>query len=362
MGQIHSHPNSNVFAKELMTLNNIVKSIIANNDLFKNKNYNFLSEDFCSKYQIFMEDELQKHLKVNIQPAAKAIYFLPKSDDSTKLEQFGTTKKELCQSISKHYIKVLYTLAMIKYVYDLERNGDLSIAGILFRNIKIVNGIIEINFCDLPHRDYKQLSDKTRIDFGQLEGFKIFVSQYLEKDEAVQFINVVRSILSRSNKSQLKSTLCQLKNQSIANELFAGKYNEKLVCDKNMTAPKGKPKNIPLSLDVFVEKHNPILSKDYCFSTQKYIIKIDSPDGKKVINKYKTFRKNYSKNIKQISSLIDMIVIQHNKEYQLKNINSSDLDAIIEKVKSNIKTFYTQSIIDYQNILDTAKIVNKIVT
>ena len=65
MGNVSSSrsADNNVFKNELTKLNHIVTSIINDKDLFKNSNYNFLSQEVCNKYQIILEDELSKHLK-----------------------------------------------------------------------------------------------------------------------------------------------------------------------------------------------------------------------------------------------------------------------------------------------------------
>ena len=140
--------HENIFEKELSKMNILINDIISNDDLFKNKEYNFLSQDVCENYQVVLEEELSKHLKLDIKSLGASLYIIPKHTDDTdiKLTKYKLTKKEVCNKISNHYIKILYIMCLVKYVYNLEKSGDLSIAGIIFRNIKIVDDMMQIYF------------------------------------------------------------------------------------------------------------------------------------------------------------------------------------------------------------------------
>ena len=70
---------------------------------------------------------------------------------------------------------------------------------------------------------------------------------------------------------------------------------------------------------------------------------------------------NYNKNVKNIVSLLDKLVVAHRDgTYTLKDIDKHTLDSVLEDVKVNIKSFYLLSIIDYQNLLDKAKLIPSI--
>ena len=57
MGNQVSSPeknDKNIFEKELQHINDIVNSIVTEKDLFKNRDYNFLTQDVCNQHYILM--------------------------------------------------------------------------------------------------------------------------------------------------------------------------------------------------------------------------------------------------------------------------------------------------------------------
>jgi hypothetical protein len=360
--------DNNVFKTELTTINNIVTNIINEQDLFINSKYNFLSQDVCNKYQVVLEEELNKHLKIDIKALGTALYLIPKNDE-TKLTNFNITKKEVCEKISNHYLKILYIITLIKYVYNIENNGDLSIAGIVLRNIRLLDDVMEVNFCDIKQVNYyNKTGDKKRykIDFSNLEGFKFFVDFFLEKSEANAFLGVLKGILARSSKGDIKNRICNYQdnfNQKELHELqqlYLKRYNEKLIC--NSSKGKFKSNHIPaVTLDVFINKNNPIFSHNYCSSMKKLIIKTNTKEGREVMNLYKELKKNYDVNIANLETALNKLIVhQKDNKVSLKDIDKSTLDQIIFDVKTIIKVFYLQSIVDYQRLLDKAKLVPNI--
>lgn len=386
--------DNNVFQKELTMLNTIVNNILSERDVFKNNDYNFLSQDVCNKYQVVLEEELQKHLKLTIKSLGTSLYIIPKDDDS-RLTKLNLTKSQVCEKISNHYIKILYILSLIKYVYNIEKHGDLSIAGIAFRNIRVLDDIMEINFCDLPHRNYNFKDQRSvKISFANLEGFKFFVDYFLDKDEASAFLGVIRSLLARANKQRVAATICHhisqkhLKVDDIREleKLYMNRFKTKLVCKpstggrsanassnaasnalnasiSNTNVSKGghSLSRKGLSLDIFINKDNPIFAKDLCFAPRKVVIKTSTSEGKKIRDLYNVFKRNYESNIERVVTILQKLVVadKHGK-YTLRDIDKSSLDNIITEVKVCIKTFYVQSIIDYQNLLDHAKLTPNI--
>lgn len=378
--------DTHVFKKELVILNNIVNNIINEKNIFKNNNYNFLSEDVCDKYQVVLEEELTKYLKLDVKSLGQSLFIIPKDDDN-KLTKLNLNKKQICEKISNHYIKILYIMSLVKYVYNIEMDGDLSIAGIIMRNIRVLDDIMEINFCDLPHKNYtlQGTSEAYKINFGKLEGFKFFVDYFLDKSEAQAFIGVIRTILARNNKQKVESTICnyvankQFKPADIKvlEDLYLTRFGNKLTCspvkkisktggtfeesNSNLNSKKNKSIQHNISLGVFISKDNPILSKDLCFAPRKIFIKTSTTEGRQVLQLYNNMKNNYNKNISKIVNLLDTIVVAHkDNTYSLKDIDKNALDSVLESVKINIKSFYLQSIIDYQNILDKAKLIPSI--
>ena len=64
---------------------------------------------------------------------------------------------------------------------------------------------------------------------------------------------------------------------------------------------------------------------------------------------------NYDINIKKINDIMDKLVIKSNNQYELKDINKTDLDHLLQDVKLIVKQFYFKSILDFQKLLDMAK-------
>lgn len=369
-----------VFEKELEVLNEIVSGIINEKDVFKNNDYNFLSHDVCDAYQVVLEDELQKHLKLHIKSLGSSLYIIPKDDD-TRMTKMNLTKKQVCEKISNHYIKILYIMSLVKYVYSLESAGDMSIAGIVFRNIRVLDDIMEINFCDLPHKNYAfNGTEAYKIDFAKLEGFRFFVEYVLSKPEAHVFLGLVRSVLGRNNKNKITTTICgsfASKTLSSADlrdieAMYMSKFGTKLRCHQmggNIRPSKNTNEqdvgtNISkrsLSLNIFINKDNPIFAKDICFAPRKVIIKTSTKEGRVVFDLYNILRQNYLKNVKSVESILKKLVMQQRDgSYALKDIDKVTLDNIIGEMKTRIKLFYIQSIIDYQNLLDKAKLIPSI--
>lgn len=359
-----------VFQKELSLLNSTVNNLLNEDNVFKNKDYNFLSQDVCDKYKVVLEEELEKHLKLSIKALGTSLYILPKDEDNNdRLTKLNLTKKQVCEKISNHYIKILYILSLIKYVYNIEQDGDLSIAGIVYRNIRVLDDIMEINFCDLPHRNYnnKTSMETFKINFAKLEGFKFFVDYFLDRPEASAFVSIMRSVLARHSKQKFASIVCQhISNKTLKPDdikyletLYNNKYGTKLVCNQSDKAKS--PSSVSrhgVNIDIFVNRENPILAKELCFAPRKITIKTSCTEGKKVLELYKQMKKNYEDNISAVYALLSKFILRSsNGTYVLKDIDKITLDTIIEDVKLKIKVFYIQSIMDFQMLLDQAKLI-----
>jgi hypothetical protein len=78
---ISVYSDTNVFEKELKTLNTIVNSILTEENMFQNRDYNFLSQDVCEKHYMIMENELQRHLKVHVKELGSSRVLIPKNEE-----------------------------------------------------------------------------------------------------------------------------------------------------------------------------------------------------------------------------------------------------------------------------------------
>ncbi len=382
MGNKISLATHKVFQKDLEYLSSVVNGILDKNNTFKNNDYNFLSKDVCEKHTLVLEDELNKHLKVSLQTIGTSLYLIPNNDSNNKQTIKGTkfTKREICEKISNHYMKILYILSLIKYVYDIENHGDYSVAGIIFRNIKVVDDIMAINYCNMPQKDYSQKTQNYKIDFGTLEGMAFLVDYVLSKDETKTFVDILRSVLSRSPRGIVRQQCCSLlKNKKLrkddihkVEELYQKRYGTKLECPldnnnkaKNNDALMINNNDINVSikrpnLHMKVEKDNPVFLKEFCYNIKEVIIMTNKSSNKEVVAAFKQMQNNYKDNLKSIENLISRLVVKKGQNYELRDITKYELDDIIYDVKSTVKIFYIQSLMDYQHLLDIAKNIQNI--
>jgi len=344
-----------VFTKELAFLEDMVNNILTENNMFQNRSYNFLSQDVCDQHFVMMESELNRHLKVELQGVGSALYLIPKEGDT----HTAINKKDICKKISNHYMKILYVLCLIKYVYNIENNGDLSIAGIIFRNVKIVDSIMELNFCNVPHKDYSRpVKFAYKIDFGKLEGLEFFTKYFLDPVESSAYVKVLRKALARSPKKVMQRTMCEyvkdtkprIEHLKQMEKVYRERYQGELACG----VQKGGAH--PINLLMYVEKDNPVFSKEHCYEVHKYVIQLNTPYGTKVKGAYDHMKSNYQANITAIERLMGLLVNKgKDGRYVLKDVSKVVLDDIIMQVKDVIKMFYLQSLFDYHTLLDIGK-------
>lgn len=351
--------DNNVFEKELSKINTMINSMINDKNLFIKNDYNFLSNDECDKYQFLLESELSKHLKVEINEMGQKLFVIPKDYpiNSNKI-----TKQQICEKVANHYLKILYIISLIKYVYNIEKNGDYSIAGIIFRNIKIIDDLMEIKYCDMPHKNPNNPGIKDKeIDFSELEGMKFLTDYFLDKSEKDIFLSIIKTILGNNSKEKQSHLLCQYindkKNININDiqDLYFRKWGEKLKCNNMMKKNYNKKTN----LIVNIENNNPVFSNKMCYSIRKIIIKINKNEGKIVYHQYLKMKDNYIKNVNNIHKILNKIIIQEKNNYELRNLTAHDVNKIIQDVKIEIQQFYIQSILDFQIILDNATKIPK---
>lgn len=380
MGNKISLATHKVFEKDLEYVSMMVNGILDKNNIFKNNDYNFLSKDVCEKHTLVLEDELNKHLKVSLQTVGTSLYLIPNNDSNNKQTIKGTklTKREICEKISNHYMKILYILSLIKYVYDVENHGDYSVAGIIFRNIKVVDDIMAINYCSMPQKDYSQKTQNFKIDFSTLEGMSFLIDYVLSKEESKAFIDIVRSILSRSPRGIVRQQTCAfLKHKRLRKEdirkiedLYYKRFQTKLECPadsssksqqgETMTVKEGDVSLKRPNLHMKVEKDNPVFLKDFCYNVKEIVVMMNRSNNKEVVEAFKSMQNNYKNNIKSIESLMNRLVTKKGSTFELRDITKYELDDVINEVKSTVKLFYIQSIMDYQHLLDIAKNIQSI--
>lgn len=345
MGNITSNTKENhIFQQELMQISLLINGIINDKDVYRNNDYNFLSHDSCDKYQILLENELEKHLKLEVNEIGQKLYVIPKNHDDLPGHK-QLSKKDVCKKIANHYMKILYIISLIKYVYNVEQDGDYSIAGIIFRNIKIIDDLMEIKYCDMPHKDPKNPGLKdTEIDFSGLEGMKFFTDYFLDGPERNNFIDIIKIILGRKkNNHKLCSYFSD--NKELLKKFNCNKYEKKL------SNKEGRKNNLLIN----ISENNAVFSNNMCWSIKKIIIKTHTNPGKQVFNSYIKMKDNYMKNVSSIHKILNRLIYKKKDNYSLYHLTSNDLDTIIKDIKKIVQSFYIQSILDFQILLDGAK-------
>lgn len=345
MGASQSAPSK--FHAQTTKLNELVSKVVSKDDKFRDPNYNFLFSDTCSKHTLLWEKELNSHLKVDLESISGAIYIIPKKDHVENL-----TKADLCEKIIKHYLKILYIFSLIKNVYDLENSGERSIAGIMQRNVRILDGsIMEISFCSIPQRDY-DLVNPTKLDFSNLEGLHVFVQHFLTPVERHAFCEQLKAIFARLPRHRLVDAICAdtLSPLADAQKLYASKLrDQRLVCK---TKP-AKKRGVDLLFDVAA--YNPIFNTNYCNSRKKIVVPL-TPKLRELHDAMSDrYKANVDAVVKNLESLLEPRV-GHDGVRALRNISSEHLKDIIRDVKKSVSAFYLQSIVDFQALLDEAKV------
>jgi len=317
--------------------------------MFADQEYNFLSEDVCEKYQVVLESDLNKLLKMEIKSLGESLLLIPRDEEQKLLQEKNMKKNEICTKVANHYIKILYVLCLIKYVYNLERFGDLSLAGIIFRNIRISKNMFTVKYCKQAQKDLKRSAgeEALNLDFSRLEGFKFFVEYFLEKEEAATFLKAFRHIFARKTKGVLRKDLCEIGKIKELEDLYQRKFNDQLSCQSGGST----------HLNIYVEADNPLFEGTWCYGEGTVTIPLAEKDGKEAYEIYKAMRSRYNTNIRSIENILMKKLVQKHisGKWALKDINKVELDSIIQEVKEKVKVFYLQSISDFQDLLDRIK-------
>lgn len=346
----------NVFARELEDLTHIINNILTPSNMFVADEYNFLGKDACDRFTFVLESSLKKHLKVEIQELHDSLVLIPKQNRVAVGHTF-VDKSTLCDIISTHYIRCLYLLCLVKYVYDLEHGGDYSIAGIVRRNLRLVGDLLEINYCAIPQKDY--LRHSKNVDFSNLQGMRFFAEHFLSPEERHTFFEQFRMIIAKDIKPDLLTTLsCQ--DSILTQADYEKMYDIKPSC-KHITKKASSAVSVP-AIEFPVAAGNPVFSSQLCMSKKKLVVKIGSDKISKALQaSYKKLQDNYVANLQLVQTLLHDMVVVRKQKYELKNISGEELDAVTKKVKSTIMHFYLQPLLDFQSMVDIAKSLPSVV-
>jgi len=345
--------NGNELAEDLSQLTKIVSKLVDEKDMFTDKEYNFLSEDVCDKYQVILESDLDKMLKLEIKSIGESLLLIPREEESKLLQRKSIMKKDICTKIANHYIRILYVLCLVKYVYNLEKQGDLSLAGIIFRNIRVNKSTIQVEYCKESQKNLRTASGTAALalDFARLEGFRFFTHYFLDREESAAFLKTFRHLLARRPKGMLRKDLCEIGKVKELEDMYKRRFGEHMKCQSGGTDAKEID---PIS--VIVESDNPIFDRLWCYHNGVITIPLAEDDGKQALAMVKGMRARYRANIKDIEKILYRLVKRKlDGTWTLNDINKVELDEIISEVKNKVKVFYLQSVCDFQDLVDRIK-------
>lgn len=360
-------PTKDVFAVELKELNKYVSGIVNEKNEFINNQYDFKNGDRCGDYSMILESKLKSHLKVDLKNLKEAIYLVPKRDVVEIQDKF-MTKEMLCKVISEHYKSILSLIQLVKQVYDVEHNGDNSLAGITLRNIRFhKNSFMEINYCDIAQKHTKRAPAATErtdaLDFSELNGFKFFVEQFLSKQERNALLRNLKNIFERRNLKKLGEVLVcgdELLAQADYESLFSGHIEPKTKC--NVKVKKLFDEALQSSdHDLFVKvvKNNPILHTDLCASKQRLLVPInrDSKEIADLLKAYDDMKTSYLANLNSILKIVQQLIESTDKgmTFVLRHIDSTGLTKLQQDAKRLVAIFYMQSILNFKRLFEMAK-------
>ncbi len=354
--------------EDLNQLKKIVTKLVDDKDMFIDREYNFLSEDVCDKYKVILESDLDKLLKLEIKSLGESLLLIPTDEENKLLQRKNIAKKDICSKIANHYIRILYVLCLVKYVYNIERHGELSLAGIVFRNIRVNKSTVQVEFCKESQKNLRESSGSSALalNFARLEGFRFFTKYFLDRDEATVFLRTFRHLLSRKPKGTLRKDLCEFKKLKELEDMYKRRFGEDLKCLAGGSSEQPDNTNAATTeygsgddenpIEVMVEGDNPIFDRLWCYRNGVITIPLAESDGKQALDMIKEMKSRYKSNIKDVEKILYRLVKRKlDGSWTLNDITKTQLDSIVADVKDKIKVFYIQSICDFQDFLDRIK-------
>jgi hypothetical protein len=355
MGNASSVEGDNNTNPQLRTIETIINSVLTEEDVFKDGFYNFLNEDVCQKYQVVLESDLNKMLKVEVKSLGESLLLIPREEEQKLLEQKNMKKNEICTRVANHYIRILYVLCLVKYVYNLEKQGELSIAGIVQRHITVTKNSLKIIYCKLEQKNLRAPSgnynDFLNLDLSGLAGLQFFVEYFLDKDESTLFMRTLRHLFARKSRAITKNDFCEIGQIREIEDMYQRRFQEKLTC-----SPLGKSGGGSGGLTTTIEKDNLIFDNNWCYAMGHVTLPLMEKDGMMALKLYKEMKARYNDNVKDIHILLlNFVEKKASDKWVLKDMTKDQLDKSILMVKEKVKIFYLQSILDFQDLLDRVK-------
>jgi hypothetical protein len=330
-------PNNNVFKNELNNINILVNDLLNDKNLFKNDYYNLFLSNKCDEVTLINSKRLYRYPKFEVEKLNKSIFLIPNED-------LSQSKKEMCHFISMHFTRILRVIHIIKNIYNLENNGDMSIGGILLRNIHVKNNMIDILSCKSTQQEMGIYNGDNTVDFSKLTGFSLFVNNFLTPSEKKNLIDQLSEIFNGYNKGKLKKMICR---DIVENKKHNNIHNTTFQC-----GGKGGDKGGGKSSSVLIKvgPNNPILSWNLCAVRKKTTAILN----KDIMNQLKKFKNNYRNTLNEVLQIVNELCVfdEEKKQYMLYNLNEEQLVDIEQRLKQNIIIFFIQSLVDYKTILN----------
>lgn len=334
------------FERESILLDNEIKRIIDDDGESVITRDKMSLNEICEKYTFVIEKRLNKHIKVHLQNLNSAIYMIPKERGLVEIDDITVKKTDLCSQISSHYTRIFKILHMIRIIYDLENKGNNSIAGLVNKNISIIDGVVQLTYCESI-----QLEESNgKLNMDKLAGLSEFVNSILTKEESKVFIKHFQELFLTEHYDMKKIGNHICKNTLLKKKEFQNIYNiSQVKCGGNSNGYI-TPRNHDLRFDI--KSKNLIFDLKFCLNPKVFVIK-EHKEIKKLIQ---TFYKGYLSNLKNIKNTVKEITV-FNKETNtlvLKTLTSYNIDYIEHKFKKNVMIFFLESIVNYKKILKYA--------
>lgn len=330
-----SLPQTNVFENELIKFNKIINGILNSNNIFQNPEYNFFLKGRCQDFTIINEKSLNKYKKYDLNNL-ESYLLIPKADISK-------TKKHYCHNISLHFTRILQLIYCIKYIYDIENNGDNSIGGIVLRNIKSNPDFIKMTVCESDQTDVRDF--QKGVNFSKLSGFDSFVKYILTNQERELFLKQLQEMLGDYSKRRLQRHVCK--------DIILSKDDHEKIHKSKFVCQSGGNNIYDTDIYIKVKKENPVFNWNLCAYPKQYIAK----NNKLLSNSITLMRNHYKTNFTQMLDTLHKFIYLDipSQQYKLRHVTSVDLDNIEIELKRNVIMFFMQSLSDYKNILDTIR-------
>ena len=325
-------PEEQVFQKEYSELNELFENVLRDDNLFRKKRYNMFMKGACDELTMVTMKRLDRHPKFELTNLRDELVLVPN-------DELRETKRDLCNSISMHYVKILKLLYVVKYIYDLEHHGDYSVAGIVMRNIRMKDGLMEVRYC--ASRQEELGSYDRGVDFGKLVGFEVFVNELLTDRERAIFLGQIRELLNKNSMSFIKKWICK--------DLLVPVSTYKQVYNTNIACKGGGSKSEDLYIKVAPK--NPIFGWQLCTAPASFI----SKTNKEVANAYRTFTRKHQKNIEEVRGHFTRMFRTEGDDVVIRDIKHPELLEIERDVKRSIIVFFLESILGYRLVLEAVE-------